>query len=239
MTESHENLLLLPGLHGVGSLFPPFISAMPPHWTTRTFEYPLDAVRSYEEWTAIIRETLPEREPFVLVAESFSGPIAVKIAATPPPNLRALVLTGTFLSNPVAPLPKWLVRVAKPLLKIAPVPRFILRRFLLSPDSSPQLVQGVFQAVDSLPKTTMVDRIVSTCMVDVREDYRRLTVPTLVLIGRRERLIRPRAVAEFNRLRPDVQIAEFDAPHLIVESKPQESVAAIAQFLQQLPTSEA
>ncbi|TWU09217.1 haloalkane dehalogenase [Symmachiella macrocystis] len=239
MTESHENLLLLPGLHGVGSLFPPFISAMPPHWTTRTFEYPLDAVRSYEDWTAKIRETLPEREPFVMVAESFSGPIAVKIAATPPPNLRALVLTGTFLSNPVSPLPKWLVRVAKPLLRIAPLPRLLLRRFLLSPDSPPELVQGVFQAVDLLPKTTMVDRIVSTSMVDVREDYRQLTVPTLVFVGLRERLIRPRAVAEFSRLRPDVQVVEIDAPHLIVESKPQESVAAIAQFLQQLPRSDA
>ena len=238
MTESRENLLLLPGLHGMGSLFPPFIAAMPPQWTLKIYEYPCDAVLSYDEWTIKVRDALPEREPLVIVAESFSGPIAVKIAAAPPPNLRAIVLTGTFLSNPVAPLPQWLVRTVKPLLRIAPVPRFLLRRFLLSPTSPPELVRGVYQAVDSLPKSTMAERIVSTCTVDVREEYRRLTVPTLVLIGRQERLIRRRAVAEFAHLRADVQVAEIDAPHLIVESAPQASVAAIADFLRRLPRPE-
>ena len=36
----------------------------------------------------------------VLLAESFSGPIAIRVAADPPPGLAGVILCGTFAKNP-------------------------------------------------------------------------------------------------------------------------------------------
>jgi hypothetical protein len=49
---------------------------------TRVVAYPLDRPMNYPEHAAWVRERLPTEE-FVLLAESFSGPVGVSIAAEP------------------------------------------------------------------------------------------------------------------------------------------------------------
>jgi hypothetical protein len=47
-----------------------------------------------------VRAALPTRGRFVLLAESFSGPLAIRIAADPPSALVGLILCVTFARNP-------------------------------------------------------------------------------------------------------------------------------------------
>ena len=80
-------LVLLPGLDGTGELFARFVGALG-GIETRVIAYPPDRAMTYAEHEAFVRDKLPADEDYFLLAESFSGPIGISIAAATPPRLR-------------------------------------------------------------------------------------------------------------------------------------------------------
>ena len=99
-------LVLLPGLDGTGALFKPLVDAIGSRAATTVISYSSPEVSRYADCRAVVERNLPREEPYVLVGESFSGPIAVSIAAARPPGLIGLVLAASFVSSPRAAL-KW------------------------------------------------------------------------------------------------------------------------------------
>jgi hypothetical protein len=78
MAIPYTRIMLLPGLDGTGRLFKPFIKAAPPHLSPIPVALPPDLL-SYGELANRIAATLPN-DRFVLIAESYSGPLALAIA---------------------------------------------------------------------------------------------------------------------------------------------------------------
>ena len=80
-------LVLLPGMDGTAELFSEFIAALPEPFETVTVRYPAERPLSYSELANFVRAACPVSEPYMLVAESFSTPLAIQYAATNPANL--------------------------------------------------------------------------------------------------------------------------------------------------------
>jgi len=97
---SLTRLVLLPGMDGSGFFFRDFIAALRPAVEPTVMRYPVDRGLGYLELEALVRDALPCDEPFVLVGESFSGPIAIALASSYPPGLIAVVLVCTFARSP-------------------------------------------------------------------------------------------------------------------------------------------
>jgi pimeloyl-ACP methyl ester carboxylesterase len=93
-------LILLPGLGGTGELFEPFLAALGSAVAVKVIRYPGDVALGYDALGRFVRAMLPEGEPFVLLGESFSGPIAISLAATGGTQLRGLILCCSFARNP-------------------------------------------------------------------------------------------------------------------------------------------
>src|SRR4051794_30694541 len=117
-------LLLLPGMDGTGRLFARFARALEVYFETRVVAYPLDEALDYDALLA--RIAIPSG-PFVVVAESFSGPIGIALAAARHASMRALVLAGSFARSPWPQVPAWLSVLVRSPLFAAPPPRAILR----------------------------------------------------------------------------------------------------------------
>ena len=94
-------LVLLPGLDGTGLLFADFAASFGPEVKVIVASYPTDTPLGYSELESVARTFLPQDQPFFLLAESFSGPIGIAIAASSPPGLLGLVLCCSFARNPV------------------------------------------------------------------------------------------------------------------------------------------
>lgn len=107
---------MLPGMDGSGSLFQPFLAAYAGPQECRVVSYPDDPTLDYESLEAYVRSVLPTAHAFVLVAESFSGPLAMSIAAKPPAGLKGLIMVCSFASNPQPA-----ARCFRPLLELCPV----------------------------------------------------------------------------------------------------------------------
>src|SRR6478609_6980467 len=72
--------LVLPGLDGTGALLAPFARAMPEGAQVRIASYPADEPLGYQALAdRLSRDLAPG--PLALVAESFAGPLALRLAA--------------------------------------------------------------------------------------------------------------------------------------------------------------
>src|SRR5262249_21163064 len=94
------SLVLLPGMDGTGVLFQPFITSLGTGVNARTIRYPNEKQLDHAELASFARSTLPSGMPVVLVGESFSGPVAVLLAAESGWDVRAVVLCASFVRNP-------------------------------------------------------------------------------------------------------------------------------------------
>src|SRR5262245_27544256 len=120
------HLALLPGLDGTGDLFAHFLSVLPTASSVTVVRYLTDKFLAYDDLVQVVRGSLTQTDPVVVLAESFSTPIAIKYAAMKPPKLAGIVLCAGFVSNPV-PRWSWLAKlVARPWLLTLPWPRVIL-----------------------------------------------------------------------------------------------------------------
>lgn len=92
-------LVMMPGMDGTGDLFARFEHALGGRMATRIVRYPAIESR-YEVLRACAREALPKGEDFVLLGESFSGPLAIELAAEKPRGLRGLILVCSYARTP-------------------------------------------------------------------------------------------------------------------------------------------
>jgi hypothetical protein len=93
-------LVLLPGLDGTGLLFEDFVAALGSDVDVVVARYPTDRPLDYANLEQIARSFIPPNIPFVLLGESFSGPIALSIAASSPPGLLGVIMCCSFARNP-------------------------------------------------------------------------------------------------------------------------------------------
>jgi pimeloyl-[acyl-carrier protein] methyl ester esterase len=87
-------------MDGTGELFESFIVALKDEFNLRIVTYPVDGTLGYGELEAIARTLVPLHEPYVILGESFSGAMALSLAASANANLKALILCCTFMKTP-------------------------------------------------------------------------------------------------------------------------------------------
>jgi pimeloyl-[acyl-carrier protein] methyl ester esterase len=232
-----EHLVLLPGLDGTGELFVDFIAALPESWSTTTVAYPTDRFLPYADLHSFVASAVPQSEPFVLVAESFSAPLAVWYAATNPRNLAAVVVCAGFVSNPVLGWSGTVKALAKPwLFKLKP-PRAILEYFLLGQHAPSDLLRRLRHVLETVSPDVLSGRVREVLDCDARDDLRRTAVPLLYLEATRDRLLSSSCKNEFSQLRPDTVAKSIDAPHLLLQREPQKAAKIMLTFINSLPST--
>src|SRR3954469_13431380 len=148
-------LALLPGLDGTGDLLAPFVAVLNGN-DVHVVRYPTDRAMDYTEHEVTARAQLPQ-DDFVLLAESFSGPVGISIAASPPPGLRGLVLCATFASNPF-PVFKPIRRLMR-LLPVLKLPNSIAARWLFPGRGTPELRCAYAEAMRRVSRRALGGRI--------------------------------------------------------------------------------
>ena len=166
---SRCQMLLLPGLDGTGKLFAPLIDALPSFAEPRIVSYPNQPVKSYDELLEFVQNANPINDPFVLVAESFSGPLAIKFAAANTDKVDALILCATFVENPLPKLTVWLKGLVRPLLFRFTPPGFLLRYFLLEKNCPEALVDQLSDILKLLRPEVIASRIRLVLSADEKE----------------------------------------------------------------------
>jgi len=230
-----NKILLLPGMDGTGKLLVDFSRALPKQIQTSVPVYLTDRFLSYNDLAKLVRSLCEDSDPFVLTAESFSTPLAIRIAAENPVNLKALILCAGFAASPLRGLARWLTWLLAPVLLRTPPSDAVIQRWLTGADTPQPLLTAVREAISEVRPGVLAARLRALLACDVRSDLRRVTVPMLYLRAQQDRLIGLRCLAEIQRIRPDIQSVTVDGPHLLLQREPLKTAEIAAEFLHSLP----
>jgi pimeloyl-ACP methyl ester carboxylesterase len=223
------NLVILPGLDGTGTRFADFIRAISPTVDARVIPFPTDEPLGYTQLEALVRQALPSDRRFVLLAESFSGPLAIRIGADPPRGLAGVILCGTFAKNPYP----WL-RFMRPLAVRVPIkslPRWLRAPLMWgsgNPRRAPPRGQRAISAVTPLVIRRRIGEVLS---VDETARLGAIELPMLVLTAARDRLLPRAATHLLLQSLPLAQFEEIDGPHLLLQSRPSECAVPVLRFV--------
>lgn len=223
------NLVLLPGLDGTGILFGPLLRALGNEYRLQTISYPQDPRLGYRELTALVRSQLP-KEDFWLLGESFSGPIALKIASEKPAGLRGIILCATFVRNPSPIFPAFLAFLAiAPLFMVWPVSAKLNVLTSMRPSDE---IAGLMREVKKLTAPrVLAARTREALRVNVVGELERCPYPLMYLGGRRD-LVVPRSNHELiASVRPDIRTTWLSTSHLVLQEAPREAATAIKAFM--------
>lgn len=189
--------------------------------------YPPHGPQDYAALAALIEPLLPTT-PFVLLGESFAGPLAMQVAARALPALRGLVLTTTFAAHPV-PLPAsaaHLLRLRWPMPPTAALAPMLLGRW-----SSRALRIDLREALATVPAVVLRERVAATLQVDLRGQLAAIGVPVLCLQALQDRLLWPASVAALRRGLPQAQWQAMEGPHLLLQARPEACAQAVATWM--------
>jgi pimeloyl-ACP methyl ester carboxylesterase len=222
----------LPGLDGTGRLHTAFHAALAGEIDSKSFPYPKDVPMGYDALVDFVMPQLPREGGYVLLAESFSGPLAIKIASLAPPGLVGLIFCATFARNPSP----WL-KALKPLVRrisIKSIPRWARAPLMwgrVHPKAAPAQVD---RAVAGVADEVLRHRLVSVLEADESQRLKALNLPVLILEARRDLLLPRRAARLLAQSLPQANHRVIDGPHLLLQSRPEECAAAVKDFMRGL-----
>jgi pimeloyl-ACP methyl ester carboxylesterase len=219
-------LALLPGLDGTCELFAAFEASAPRQFSIQTIPLPREQALSYRELADWAHARLPAG-PVVLIAESFSGPLAILLAERCP-NVVSIVLSTTFVKSPLPrpffPIPEFAWR--------HPPPSLLVRAFLTGGDRD--LAKRVRAVLTNVPPRTLAGRVAAVLDVDVTAELTRLSQPILCLRALEDRIVSARSTAYISACKPSAHVTSLHGPHLLLQRFPRDAWRSITPFIERV-----
>lgn len=232
MREKTVTIVLMPGLNGTHGLFKPLLNALPSEYKALKLSYPTDKKQSYEELSQyVLSEIQTINGYFILLGESFSGPLSIIVASHRPRGLIGIVLSATFVSAPnykLGRLLPWTLAfyLSKPLYAI---------RAAFAKEKNIQFIQAISDELNKVCSNVLADRIKSVFNVNVRELFKNIDYPILYLRGKKDYVVPKKNLDTILSLKPQTKVVELDASHFLLQSNPKQSVQAIVSFIETIP----
>ena len=221
-------LLLFPGFDGTGQFFEDFVQKLPPHQSFQILKYPEDTALSYDGLVDYFLPQLP-KDDFVLLGESFGGPLCIKLASKAPDNLRGIILVATFATEP---LPNILRIIVNFNLRfgILKIPTFFINHFLIN-GSNMALARNVSSIVNSMKDDVITTRAKTALSVNVLSNLGEISVPALIIEAKNDWLLRKNTSKEMQKYLSKSKLAELEGPHFLLQTSPDKAASLICDFI--------
>ena len=222
----------MPGMDGTGISFEPLAQLLPHDVNVKVVQYPSDRLLSFEENLQCVRRQVQQDEDAVVIAESFSGPVAVALIGSGRLKATCLILSATFARSPRPLLLKALSCLPMEVLLKLPFPRFFLQHIIEGGEVAVDVFHSMLQRIRAMvPAKVLVHRLSVIDTTDVRQWLSKLTVPCLYIQATADRWVPASALFDFTEAVADLRVARIRGPHFILQAQPQQSLAAIQNFM--------
>jgi pimeloyl-ACP methyl ester carboxylesterase len=223
---------MLPGMDGTGNLFSPLLAQLPAHIVPTVIRYSATSKLSYSALVEMVQKQISTHQPYVLLAESFSGPIAISLAAKANAQLKGVILSCTFASNPRRNLSKLSFLVPKSPINTWTVP--MMYPLLLGKHDNPELRQQLLEALTQASPEVIRYRLDEVMAVDETLSLKAITQPILYLQANNDYIVPASAGKNIVKLAQQAQIVSLDATHLLLQVAAKEAALQISNFIDKL-----
>ena len=222
-------LVMLPGLDGTGMIFEPLLKHLSEEIDALIVRYPADRIMSLQEHVSFARKQFPRKKPFVLLAESFSGPIGLQLLADPPDNLVGVIFVATFARHP-SPFLLDAGRYLPQKLLLNLFSKTPLGRFFCLGGASADAAKILREALETVKLSVLSNRLKILAELPPPPD-KTFAGPCLYLQASKDRLVPSRAVDQLQRQLPQLQVEQIAGPHIILLAQPETGARLISDFI--------
>jgi pimeloyl-ACP methyl ester carboxylesterase len=226
-------ILFLPGFDGNATLREPFVAALNAHHPARAIGYPNATLGSLRGYCRYAAAQATEDARHILVAESFSGLVAARWAATDP-HVEAVVLCASFARNPV----RWLASVGAALPEIVRLGAKLLRA-IPPATRDPRHLEWSREFNDTilaLDDAVIAERLRIIADEDVSHELAGLRIPIVLMQFDGDQVVGTRARRELESVCRNAEVVRFPGPHYALEIRPLECAEAIGRRIRTLFT---
>ena len=223
-------LVLLPGLNGTTGLFNPLIESVQDEFNVLPIAFPTQEKRTYQELATDIMAQLADiKGKYIILGESFSGPLSLFISERKPSGLIGLVLVATFIKAPNLKLGRFLpwtigFSLAKPLYSV---------RLAISKKENQSLISAISTELQSVSPSVLSHRIEQIFAVNATESLRNCEVPVVYFRGTKDYVVPKKNLNEILSIKPDVKVVKFNAQHFLLQSNPAQAYREIKRFAEE------
>lgn len=228
-------LIILPGLDGTGEMVSEFSTYLKLSHDVTVLKYPKNSLLTYSALTDFVLEALPYDVSYCIIAESFSGPIAARIAAKHPNGLRTLVFAASFVTKPNS-LPTIVARLSDIFPANSPLMLRLAQPFTFGRWGTYNLHSLLVESTNSVSSKVLALRVREVFKVNELEAFTHIRSPLLYLRPVHDRLVSHRAVEVMCAANPAMHVSELEGPHFILQTKPNECSKIVTNFLDLLST---
>lgn len=215
--------LILPGLDGTGELLTGFLDALAPEIVAAVVRYPTEEAIGYAGLVEHVARLLPAGK-VLLIAESFSGPVGIALAARFPDRIEGLCLCASFASSP-RPAFKPMRSILK--LPLPSPPIGLLGRLMLGRWSSREWIDRTRAATRAVRPGVARHRLAEVLAVDVSEQLEAIRCPILYVQASEDRLVPESAWRRIRAAVPHARCDVIEGPHFLLQVSAEAAAAAI------------
>ena len=220
-------IVLLPGLNGTKGLFQPFIESMPDRFNVLPISYPTHTAMSYKQLSAFVINQLNSIVGnYILLGESFSGPLSLFVAEKKPKGLIGVILVATFVTAPVPKIARFLpwhlgFNLTKSLYAL---------RLFFSKDTNASFIKAISYEIQQVSPAILADRIQQIFSVDAMFSLESCSVPVIYFQGINDFIVGKHNLRKVQLHAPNVKAVQFNTQHFLLQSAPEQAWDAISKF---------
>jgi pimeloyl-ACP methyl ester carboxylesterase len=110
----------------------------------------------------------------------------------------------------------------------------LLSRCLLGSEADATWADRIRLAMNKCSVAVLRARAREVLLVDVRGQLANILVPVLYLQATRDRVVPVAALAEIQRIVPEMEVARIDGPHFLLQARPGPCAERMAVFAERL-----
>ncbi len=219
----------MPGLDGTGKLFSPIIPLLEAHFELTVVTYP--DLASFNDYVDCAQNQLPPTPGYSLLAESFSGPVAIAIMANRPDQVGPSVLCATFARSPLVALNRMANQVPSGTFSIGALSDFCLEISDVDTEDFSETQPLPINVTEQLDGAVLKHKISVLSRIDVSALLPQVAAPILQLHGLQDRVVSAGDAQMIERNLPSVRRVDIDGPHLLLQSRSRECAEYIIGHL--------
>lgn len=218
-------------MDGTGKLFQPFVEEFHSPDDVTVISYPIDRFLPYEKLVDYVISLLPRDKPLIILGESYSGPVALSLAAKDNLNIHGLILVATFAKYPI-----FILKILSKVLPLSllfrlPIPDFIIRRYCFAEGTTKSLNDMLRDSIKANKPNILAKRAYEGATIDVTGLLSKINVPCLSISASNDKIVSKNAAEYLNAYIHDVKSVTITGSHFILQTQPKACFEIVQQWL--------
>lgn len=231
--QSKQTLVLLPGLDGTGELFHDLITELNDNLNIVTVSYSQE--ETIEDYLSSINEKIGHNEQVILLAESFSGPIALHFITNHPEKIKCCIFSASFSKTPFLSVCKTAAFLPNWFFKNTSFQKFAIKHYCYGKYFTPSLGERTQKVINKISSTSIKQRLLLLSKQQshnlIKDKNHNIVMPCLYLQADKDRIVRKFLSNALCKALPNINKKTINGPHLLLQTKPKESAKAILSFV--------